>query len=101
VAERDHHITLAEAIEYTQRWQRTHPGERHAWMLPREIIDEILAQPECAGIRIYAGNVTGDQRLIWVGTDAAGNDLSAGVIGELCFPCPPFCADASPLTVTP
>jgi hypothetical protein len=100
VAEQDHHITLAEAIEYAHRWQRTHPGERHAWMLPRAIIDAILQQPGCAGIRIYAGNVTGDERLVWVGTDADGNDLTSGVIAEECKPCPPFCSAGSPLLDT-
>lgn len=93
----DHRITLAEAIAYTHSWQKAHPRERRAWMLPREIIDEILKQPGCAGIRVYAGNVPGDQRLVWVGTDAKGSDLTDGVIAEQCMPCPPFCDEASRL----
>jgi ABC-type dipeptide/oligopeptide/nickel transport system permease subunit len=95
MAERDHHITLAQAIAYTRAWQQEHPGERRAWMLPRGIIDEILKQPGCAGIRVYAGNVPGDQRLVWVGTDEQGNDMTSGVIGEKCEPCPPFCSSGS------
>ena len=97
MAEPDHHLTLADAIESTHAWQKKHRGGRHAWLLPRTIIDEILKQPGCSGIRVYAGGVKGDKRLVWVGTSAEGNDLTDGVIAEECSPCPPYCAVASPL----
>lgn len=95
----DHRITLAEAIAYTHAWQKAHPGERKAWMLPRDIIDEILKQPGCAGIRVYAGNVPDDKRLVWVGTDKEGNDLTSGPIAEECWLCPPYCATSSDLHI--
>lgn len=93
----DHRITLAQAQAYTHAWQKGDPRGRHAWMLPREIIDEILAQPRCTGIRIYAGNTPDDKRLVWIGTDAKGNDLTNGTIAEQCLLCPPVCASNSPL----
>ncbi|MES2305643.1 MAG: hypothetical protein V4558_09050 [Gemmatimonadota bacterium] len=93
----DHRITLAQAIEYTHTWQKEHPGERRAWKLPREIIEEILKNPECASIRVYAGNVSGDERLVWIGTDATGKDLITGTIAEKCGPCPFDCDEGSPL----
>ncbi|MEP6591668.1 MAG: hypothetical protein ABJC19_10840 [Gemmatimonadota bacterium] len=96
-----HRVTLAQAQGYTHAWQKGDPRGRHAWMLPREIIDEILAQPECEGIRVYAGGSPADRRLVWVGTDAKGNDLVGGTIAEECFPCPPVCQTGSPLLSEP
>lgn len=99
MAEHEHHITLAEAIKSTHKWQKKHRRGRHAWMLPRAILDEILQQPGCGGIRVYAGGVKGDKRMVWIGTDTEGNDLTDGVIAEECLACPPFCSVASPLLV--
>lgn len=95
----DHRITLAEAMAYTHAWQKANPGERKAWMLPREIIDEILKQPGCSGIRIYRGGPRGDERLIWVGTDKEGKDLTGGPIAEECYPCPPECDETTKLNL--
>ena len=95
----DHRITLAEAIGYAHTWQKAHPGERKAWMLPREIIDEILKQPGCSGIRVYAGNTSEDPRLVWVGVRDGKSDLVDGVIAEECKPCPIWCDEHSPLVV--
>ncbi|MEO5799341.1 MAG: hypothetical protein ABIZ70_10570 [Gemmatimonadales bacterium] len=97
----DHRITLAEAIAYTHAWQKSNPDETRAWMLPRGIIDEILKQPLCAGIRVYAGLVRGSESLIWVGTDANGKDLVDGPIAEECYDCPPICDSTSPLLAPP
>ncbi|MES2124021.1 MAG: hypothetical protein V4503_04955 [Gemmatimonadota bacterium] len=95
----DHRISLAQAQACTHAWQKGNPRGRHAWMLPREIIDEILAQPGCTGIRVYVGNTPDDKRLVWVGTDTKGNDLTGGAIAQECWPCPPFCPDNSQLCV--
>lgn len=93
----DHRIPLAEAIALTHAWQKEHIDERRAWMMPREIIDEILKQAGCAGIRIYAAGSKGNETIVMVGADAAGNDLFEGVIAEQALPCPIFCPEGSPL----
>lgn len=97
MAERDHHITLDAAVLLTHTWQQANQGKRRAWMLPRTVIDEILKQPECSGIRMYAAGPADDVTVVVVGTDAKGNDLTAGVIAEVAWPCPPWCSDLSRL----
>lgn len=95
--ERDHRISLAQATALTQTWQKEHAGERKAWMFSREVIDEILAQPNCKGIRIYAAGTKDDVTVVVVGTDGSDKDMTDGPIGEMAWPCPPFCDEGSPL----
>jgi len=59
----------------------------------RNIFDKILAQPGTVGIRYYyAAKDDGTPTLVLVGVDSTGNDLVQGVIGEVTFPCPPYCS---------
>lgn len=95
---RDHHISLAEAVALIRAHKRA-DGEPHAWMFSRGIIDEILAQPKCAGVRIYMAGAAADTTVVVVGTDAANDDLADGVIAEVAWPCPPTCSTDSPLDV--
>lgn len=94
--ERNHRITLEQARELTRNHRGGAPpgagGPFRAGAFRREIVDEILAQAGCAGLRIYMGRTaTGEQTLMIVGIDADGNDLSAGTIADDTLPCPPFC----------
>lgn len=94
--ERNHRITLEQARELTRNQRGGSPptgaGPMRAVAFRREILDEILAQAECAGLRVYLGRRgTGEQTLVVVGMDADGNDLSAGTIADEGLPCPPFC----------
>ena len=69
-------------------------GQFRAGAFARGIIDEIMAQPGCEGIRIYMAKTnTGDTTLVAVGTDIDGNDLSGGTVANTVFPCPPFCGE--------
>jgi hypothetical protein len=71
-------------------------GPFRAGAFPRSVIDEILAQPGCEGVRIYlAKNEAGDSTLVALGTDADGRDLDQGIIVDDVFPCPPFCSGGS------
>lgn len=96
---RDHRITREQARQMC----RNHRGEDmgnadklRAGAFARSILDEILAQPGCAGVRIYLGRTDlGKETLLIVGTDADGNDLSDGTIADDLFPCPPFCGGGS------
>ncbi len=94
--ERDHHISLADAVALVRRRNPT-ADEPRAWMFSRSIIDEILTQEKCAGMRIYRAGNGADSTVVLVGTDPDGNDLSEGVLAEHAWPCPPMCPDASPL----
>lgn len=95
----DQHVTLAEAAVMTARFRQENPsGTIISHMLSRDIIDEILAQPGCEGVRIYNAIDDGDIRtLIVVGVDANQNDLCHGVLAEHTTKCPTMCPQANPL----
>lgn len=97
MADHSHRIALAEAVRMVARARQGSGVELKGWQFSSEIINEILNHPEAAGLRFYmARNDAGAQTLVVVGTDADGKDVIGGAIGELAFPCPPFCDDASP-----
>ena len=98
----DHAITLDEAKARVRR-QREHQSairgsDPQCEFFGREVLDRILAQPGCAGIRIYHGrNDKGQHALVLVGTDASGGDQLDGTIAEKGRPCPPYCDAQSTL----
>ena len=94
-----HEVSLKAASEFTRAYR--HGRDRPKVLggsFSRDIFERILAQRGCKGIRYYYGkDAHGEPVLVLVGTDAKGNDLSEGVIGEVSYPCPPFCAAPNPL----
>ena len=63
----------------------------------REVIDKILAQKNCVGIRIYFAKLDDAKpTFVVVGVDNNGDDLSEGIIAEAIIPCPPFCGALNP-----
>jgi len=69
----------------------------------KDIINSILAQTGCMGIRIYYGiDGSGKPALIMVGSDANENDMlgtvaSPGVIANFALPCPNRCSSNNAL----
>jgi hypothetical protein len=64
------------AADFVKAYEQARPGEIRGYHLGRNIIDQILAQPGCAGMRFYYGlNEDGQKTLVYVGIDAEGNDL--------------------------
>jgi hypothetical protein len=64
------------ATEFIKAFGQAHPNENHVYYLGRNIIDKILAQPGCVGMRFYYGlNAEGKKTLVYVGMDADGKDL--------------------------
>jgi hypothetical protein len=99
--EKSHRITLDEAKEMC-RGHRVAAGKGEGYLragaFGRAVLDEILAQPACTGLRIYLGrNKEGDSTLVAVGIDANGEDLVTGTIANDLWPCPPFCPDGEAL----
>jgi hypothetical protein len=97
--EKSHRITLDEAKEMC-RGHRAAAGKEQAYLragaFGRAILDEILAQPGCTGVRIYlAKTKEASTTFVAVGVDADGRDLESGVIAEDVWPCPPFCGEGS------
>lgn len=105
-------ITLAAAVELTQRYRKAAPASEHAGFFWAEGIKAILEQPGCVGIRYYHGlSADGAYSPVVVGVDEKGNDITAVTKGRRAaaaatgdavlldhhYPCPPFCPTESPL----
>ncbi len=62
--------------EFVVSFREKYPNEAVSYQVGRNIIDQILAQPGCVGLRFYnALNEDGQKTLVYVGVDAAGKDL--------------------------
>ena len=90
---------LDTAAEWTKNYRETITmGDTVSHFFGRDIINKILEQNDCMGIRIYyALDENGKKQLIIVGADSKENDIYAGIIAERSFSCPPFCPTNSPL----
>ena len=93
---RRHFISCEEAVLLLRR-RPTKVTERGGHF-PRAVIDDILAQPGCNGLRFYYGTkADGSMTMVFVGIDATERDMTDGVIIEDYYPCPPFCDATSAL----
>lgn len=92
-------ITLQEAVKFTENYRKSEKAEAvKAEFIGKDLVEEILSQEKCVGLRLYFGkNEKGDLNIVIVGADGDGNDLYQGVIAEKISPCPPFCDLSSPL----
>lgn len=95
----DHRISLAEAAKLTKAYRNAGAPEAiKSHFVNRGIIDEILAQKGCAGLRLYhAKHPDGSPTLVIVGADAQGTDFHEGTIAQQIVPCPPNCPPSNPL----
>ena len=94
-----HEVPLADAKKYVQNHRKNPKAPTiKAGAFHRAIIDKILAQDGCDGIRIYHAQLDdGSPTFVVVGITAAGADLTQNTIAESIMPCPPFCDAASEL----
>jgi hypothetical protein len=81
--------SIGEAIDHElakkliNSYKEAYPESFTAVVVGRNIIDQILAQPGCVGIRfIDALNEEGQKTLVCVGVDAAGKDILKSVVVE-------------------
>jgi len=88
-----HEISRAKAREYIQGWRTGRTGGIRGGYMDREVLDRILAQPGCTGVRYYhARHPQGHDTIVLVGVTADGRDLWDGTIAEEALPCPPDCS---------
>lgn len=87
-------ITLEEAAQMTARYRATiQPGETIAAAVSSQIINRILAQENCKGLRFYfAVDESGSQTLVTVGIDQNENDMTTGLIADNFGKCPSICS---------
>lgn len=88
-----HEVTLSDAVKYVQNFRKSNPtAKTHGGSFQRAILDKILAQPECDGIRYYYAQTEDSlSTLVLVGITANGTDMIKATIAEMSRPCPPWC----------
>ena len=97
-------IDLVTAKEWAANFRNTieDPNEIQAHYFVIEIIEQILKQSDCVGIRIYyAIDAAGEKKLILVGVDSNGENLlpldggkangDQPIIADYSLPCPDYC----------
>ena len=68
-------IKLDEAASWTKNYRDKHPGETISQFFGKEILERILAQEGCLGIRFYyAVDHAGKKHLVITGVVSDGND---------------------------
>ncbi len=93
-------ITLQEAQDLTFAYQEsaTAVNQTIATSVDKTSILNLLNQPNCEGMRMYFGLTENNKlTLVLVGTNATGNDMTAGQIVDRLGDCPPFCDSSSSL----
>ena len=97
----EHQITTEAALNYVANYHSMEGEQLTAGFMGRNIFEQILAQEEAVGIRIYNGRRDdASPTFVIIGVDAEGNDLIGGVIGQKPIACPPICANGG-LTLNP
>ena len=69
-------IGLDLGAQMVKSYQEANPTDVKWYMIGREIIGKILAQPNCVAIRFYnALNENGEKTLVYVGVDKDGTQI--------------------------
>ena len=64
------------AKEFVTAFDREFPNENKFFTMGKNILEQVLSQPGCVGMRFYNGiNEKGQKTLVYVGIDADGKDL--------------------------
>lgn len=97
-------LDIATAQKWAANFRSTSqkPDEILSHYFGFEIIQSILSQSSCVGIRIYyAIDEAGEKKLILVGVDATGENLlpvtggrtseAGNIIADYSYPCPTYC----------
>ena len=86
-------ITLAEGSVMTAEFRKVHPNATKAVYYTADVYEDLLAQTDCVGIRIYnAINEDGKLTNILVGVDRFGNDMTTGKVYDNGHRCPSSCS---------
>jgi hypothetical protein len=101
-----HLIPLDDAAGLTANFRTSHnndPATIRGGYFSRGIIDQILAQSGCVGIRYYYGlDATNQPCLVLTGVDASDNDQYNETLAEMAIACPPrWPAQYNPLNPNP
>lgn len=76
IAQVGEEITHELGAQMITDYQSANPTDVKSYHIGRNIIDQILAQPGCVGMRFYnAYNEIGQKTLVYVGVDESGKSL--------------------------
>lgn len=90
-------ITLAEGAALTKEHRLRNPSSIKGRFFGKEILQQILDQSGCMGIRIYFGqDEDGNRQLVLTGADSDENDL-LDLVADASVPCPNYCSSANAL----
>ncbi len=90
-------ITLSEGSKMTSNYRDRNPNQTIAHFFGRDILERILSQENCMGIRMYYGiDDDGKKQIVLVGADEHQNDLT-DLVADISHPCPHTCSQANPL----
>ena len=90
-------ISLTSAANLTAEYRRQHPNQTKAHFFGKKIIQSILDQNDCMGIRLYYGlDDDGNKQIVMVGADSDENDI-LDLVADLSHPCPNTCSNPNPL----
>ncbi|HLP33540.1 MAG TPA: hypothetical protein VK202_08715 [Bacteroidia bacterium] len=94
-------IDITTAADYTANYRLEYPGSVQAIFMGKDILNTILTQEGCMGIRVYLGKTTAgasDFELVFVGADANENDMIVGgIVADEGIKCPPKCGSINSL----
>lgn len=69
-------IGLELGAQFISAYRNANPTDVTAYYVGRNILEQILAQPGCVGMRFYnAYNEAGEKTLVYVGVTAEGHDM--------------------------
>ncbi|PCJ67421.1 MAG: hypothetical protein COA58_03620 [Bacteroidetes bacterium] len=98
MSSQDHSISLLEAAEMTKRFRDANPQAIKAGKFSKEAIASLTSEVGYEGLRIYyAETAAGENALVLVAVDAAGNDLYNGYLADHMKMDPPITSSPNPL----
>lgn len=69
-------IGIELGAQFISSYRSKNPTDDVSYYVGRNILEQILAQPGCVGIKFYnAYNETGQKVFVYVGVNAEGNDM--------------------------
>lgn len=90
-------ITLSEGAALTATYRDINPNETKGHFIGKDLLNRMLGQTDCMGIRIYHGiDSNGDRQLVIVGADSNEDDI-LGIVADQLVGCPQKCGTANDL----
>jgi len=89
-------IRISTAAGYTAAYREANPEDTKGHFFGKDILDILLSQQDCMGLRIYYGLNNGAKELVIAGANSDEDDI-IGKIADASVPCPPSCGVANDL----